>query len=168
MTHFIHSRRLAAVAAAMLAGASGFAHESHEAAKPHAAAIQDRKPWGIAGRPRDVQRTIAIAMGDDMRFTPQDIDVRQGETIRFVLRNGGKLMHEMVLGNAATLAEHAAMMRKHPGMAHREPSMAHVAAGRQGELLWKFDRAGEFDFACLIPGHYEAGMKGRIRVAPAG
>jgi uncharacterized cupredoxin-like copper-binding protein len=73
-------------------------------------------------------------------------------------------MHEMVIGDKKTLDEHAALMKKFPTMEHDEPHMAHVAAGKKGDLIWKFNRAGDFDFACLIPGHYEAGMVGRIKV----
>jgi uncharacterized cupredoxin-like copper-binding protein len=74
----------------------------------------------------------------------------------------------MVIGDKKTLDEHAALMVKFPGMEHDEPYMAHVAAGKQGSLLWNFNRPGEFDFACLIAGHYQAGMVGKIKVAAAG
>jgi uncharacterized cupredoxin-like copper-binding protein len=103
-------------------------------------------------------------MGDDMRFTPDRLEVRQGETVRFVLRNHGKLMHEFVIGTRKELDEHAALMIKFPGMEHDEPYMAHVAPGKTGEVIWNFNRPGEFDFACLIAGHYSAGMMGRIKV----
>jgi len=155
----------AAMAAALLAGQAVFAHEG-QMKDHHAASTPEQQPWGIAGNAKDVRRTIDIAMSDDMRFTPSVIEVRQGDTVRFVLRNRGKVLHEMVIGTAGTLADHAAMMRKFPGMEHDEPHMAHVASGRRGELVWKFNRAGEFDFACLIPGHYQAGMVGKIKVQP--
>jgi uncharacterized cupredoxin-like copper-binding protein len=92
--------------------------------------------------------------------------VRQGETVRFVHRNTGRVMHEFVLGTRSELDAHAALMRKYPGMEHDEPYMAHVAPGKTGEVVWTFNRAGDFDFACLIPGHYEAGMVGKITVVP--
>jgi uncharacterized cupredoxin-like copper-binding protein len=104
-------------------------------------------------------------MTDDMRFAPDRIEVREGETVRFVHRNDGKVMHEFVIGTRDELDEHAALMKKFPGMEHDEPYMAHVAPGRRGEVVWRFNRAGEFRFACLIPGHYEAGMMGWIKVA---
>ena len=106
-------------------------------------------------------------MTGHMRFEPSAIDVKAGETIRFVHRNVGKVMHEMVIGTRADLEEHAALMRKFPNMEHDEPYMAHVAAGRRGEIVWQFNRTGEFEFACLIPGHFEAGMRGTITVAQA-
>lgn len=160
-----HSRLRIALAATavLLAGQAAFAHENQKADKPHAVK-NEQQPWGIAGEAHDVKRTVEIAMSDDMRFTPSHIEVKQGQTVRFVLRNQGKVLHEMVIGTAATLQEHAAMMQKFPNMEHDEPHMAHVAAGRKGELVWKFNRPGEFDFACLIPGHYQAGMVGKIKV----
>ena len=157
---------LLVAAAVLLAGPPALAHESPKVKEHRAAAAEkEQQPWGIAGETREVRRTIEIAMGDDMRFSPSEIEVRQGETLRFVLRNRGKLLHEMVIGTAAALREHAALMQKFPGMEHDEPHMAHVASGRKGELVWKFNRAGEFDFACLIPGHYQAGMVGKIKVS---
>jgi len=127
-------------------------------------AAQDQKAWGVAGDAKAVKRTVEFKMGDDMRFTPDRLEVRQGETVRFVLRNHGKLMHEFVIGTRKELDEHAALMMKFPGMEHDEPYMAHVAPGKTGEVIWNFNRPGEFDFACLIAGHYSAGMMGRIKV----
>ena len=104
-------------------------------------------------------------MTDDMRFSPDRIEVRQGETLRLVLQNNGKLMHEFVIGTKKDLDEHAALMVRFPGMEHDEPYMAHVAPGKSGEVIWNFNRAGEFNFACLIAGHYSSGMVGKIKVA---
>lgn len=129
----------------------------------HAAAAE-QKPWGVAGQAKAVTRTITLRMTDDMRFTPARIEVRQGETVRLKVRNAGRLLHELVLGTPQELAEHAAQMQKHPGMEHDEPHMVHVTPGKTGSLVWRFNRAGEFEFACLIDGHYQAGMKGMIRV----
>ncbi|HVE51777.1 MAG TPA: cupredoxin family protein [Ramlibacter sp.] len=154
---------LATVAALALAGGPAFAHENH-AVKKAPAVQKEQKPWGIAGDAQDANRTIEVAMSDDMRFMPSLIEVKQGETVKFVVRNKGKVLHEMVIGDRKTLDEHAALMIKFPGMEHDEPYMAHVAAGKQGALVWNFNRPGEFDFACLIAGHYQAGMVGKIRV----
>jgi uncharacterized cupredoxin-like copper-binding protein len=99
-----------------------------------------------------------------MRFSPDQLEVKQGETIRFVHRNEGKMMHEFVLGTRKELDAHAAMMIKFPGMQHDEPYMAHVGPGQGGEIIWTFNQAGDFEFACLIAGHYQAGMVGQIRV----
>jgi uncharacterized cupredoxin-like copper-binding protein len=106
-------------------------------------------------------------MGDDMRFRPDRIEVREGETVRLVMHNDGKLMHEFVIGTPPDLAEHAALMVKFPDMEHDEPYMAHVPPGKTGEIVWTFNRAGEFEFACLIAGHYQGGMVGTIMVTPA-
>ena len=126
--------------------------------------LKEQKPWGIAGDARAARRSIEVGMGDDMRFTPARIEVRQGETVRFVIRNRGQAMHEFVLGTKQELDAHAALMMKFPGMEHDEPYMAHVAPGRTGEIVWTFNRAGEFDFACLIAGHYQSGMVGKVVV----
>jgi uncharacterized cupredoxin-like copper-binding protein len=69
-----------------------------------------------------------------------------------------------VIGTPKELQEHAEMMRKHPNMEHDEPYMAHVSPGKTGDIVWTFNREGDFEFACLLPGHFEAGMRGTIRV----
>lgn len=107
-------------------------------------------------------------MVDTMRFTPDRIEVRLGETVRFSVRNSGKVMHEFVIGTKAENAKHAEMMLKHPNMEHDEPYMAHVPPGKTGEIVWTFNRVGDFEFACLIAGHYQAGMVGTIKVTAAG
>lgn len=148
-----------------LAGlAHGHGDEDH--GKKKAAVVKkEQKPWGIAGDAKVVARTIEIRMTDGMRFTPDKIEVKQGETIRLVHKNDGKIMHEFVLGTKKELDQHAALMAKFPDMEHDEPYMAHVGAGKTGEIVWTFNRAGAFDFACLIPGHYQAGMVGKVIVA---
>ena len=135
--------------------------------KKPAAVKKEQKPWGIAGDAKDVGRTIGTAMTDGMRFTPDKIDLKLNETVRFVLKNNGKLMHEFVMGTKKDLDEHAELMRKFPNMEHDEPYMAHVAPGKTGEIIWQFNRTGSFQFACLIAGHYQGGMVGSITVAQA-
>ena len=103
-------------------------------------------------------------MADTMRFTPSDITVRHGQIVRFVVCNDGKLLHEMVLGTAEALKAHAELMRKFPEMEHADANMAHVAPGASGEIVWQFTRPGRFEFACLQPGHFEAGMIGKVDV----
>jgi uncharacterized cupredoxin-like copper-binding protein len=157
----------AVLALALTSGASGaWAHGDAAHDAPRAAAQKEQKPWGISGDAHDAKRTIEIRMLDTMRFVPDRIEVREGETVRLVLRNAGKTTHELVLGTKPVLDEHAALMMKFPDMEHDEPYMVHVAPGRRGEIVWTFNRAGEFDFACLIAGHYQAGMVGKVRVAP--
>lgn len=143
-------------------------HSGHSGQSGHAApqaVTKTQTDWGIAGDAKNVSRTIRIEMTDDMRFTPDAIAVTLGETIRFEVVNRGKVMHEMVIGTQKELDAHAAMMLKHPNMEHDEPYMAHVSPGGAERLVWQFNRPGEFQFACLIAGHYQAGMKGRITVS---
>ncbi len=145
-----------------------FAHTD----KPHAKAgkkeiSKDVHAWGQEGDAKKVTRTIHINMSDTMRFSPDTINVKQGETIKFVVQNAGKIMHEMVIGTKDELAKHAELMKKHPNMEHDEPYMAHVAAAKKENMVWNFSKPGTFMFACLIPGHFEAGMKGTINVSAA-
>ena len=130
----------------------------------HAHAGNAQKPFGVVGKRGDVTRTIRLRMIDEMRFVPDKIEVREGETVRFVLTNSGKLMHELVLGTRKDLAAHASTMRTGESMQHDEPYIAHVAPGQTGEMVWKFNRPSRFDFACLVPGHFEAGMTGTVVV----
>ena len=148
----------------ILAGTS--AAFSHENAKTHAAAtVKEQKDWGIAGDAKGIKRTITLTMTDSMRFTPDVINVKEGETVKIVVKNSGKMLHEMVIGTAKELADHAALMLKFPNMEHSEPYMVHVPPGKTGQMIWNFNRAGNFDFACLMAGHYQAGMDGKINVA---
>ncbi|MGE5241365.1 MAG: plastocyanin/azurin family copper-binding protein [Bacteroidota bacterium] len=120
--------------------------------------------YGEPGTAVQVNRVINVQAADNMRYTPAAITVRRGETIEFVVKNTGKLAHEFVLGDAKELKEHAALMRRYPNMEHDDPNMAKLTPGGTANLIWKFTRAGTVEFACLVPGHYEAGMKGHIRV----
>jgi uncharacterized cupredoxin-like copper-binding protein len=143
---------------------ASFAHENTPHKAKAGAMVKEQKDWGIAGDVKSIKRTITLTMGDNMRFSPDKIEIKQGETIRFVVINQGKQLHEMVIGTKSELDAHAALMLKFPNMEHDEPYMAHVAAGKTQNLIWTFNRPGEFDFACLIAGHYQAGMVGKITV----
>jgi uncharacterized cupredoxin-like copper-binding protein len=155
-----------AFAALALGSLAVQAHGDEQHAKPRAfdASKVEPTPFGQEGDPRKVVRTIQVGMSDTMRFTPAAITVRRGETVRFVVHNGGQLLHEMVLGTRQALKEHAELMKKFPGMEHDEPQMAHVKPGKAGEIVWQFTKPGEFQFACLQPGHFEAGMVGTVTV----
>ena len=166
-SRFIESLAAAALGLLLsIAAGNALAHEKHAHGGPKGQVVKEQKDWGIAGDARAVRRTINVGMGDDMRFTPSRIEVRLGETLRFRVRNSGKLMHEFVIGTRKENEEHARLMMKFPDMAHDEPYMAHVAPGKTGEIIWTFNRAGEFEFACLMAGHYQAGMVGTIIVKP--
>lgn len=160
--------RILAVCCASCAGLALAHGDVHRTQQLAAAASFEQKPFGIAAVPAKAQRTITVSMGDDMRFTPDTVTVRRGETVRIRIRNKGKVLHEMVLGSAAELSEHAALMKKFPNMEHDEPHMAHVQPGATAQIVWTFNRDGEVSFACLIPDHSEAGMVGRIKVLSQG
>jgi len=140
---------------------SGKKHVESESNEP---VEKEQTAWGIADDAANAVRTVNVAMLDKMRFEPASVKVKEGETIRFVIANNGQIMHEFVLGTQKALDKHAAMMVKFPKMEHEEPYMAHVAPGNTGEIVWKFNRGGDFKFACLIPGHYQAGMIGALNV----
>jgi uncharacterized cupredoxin-like copper-binding protein len=150
--------------ASLLAALPALAHEGHAGAGPRAFSTQ-QFPWGREGDPAKASRTIAIDMSDALRFTPSRVKVRRGETVRFIAANSGKQMHEMVIGTEDELRKHAEMMKKFPGMQHSEPYMAHVSPGARGTIAWTFTEAGTFSFGCLVPGHWDGGMKGTIVVS---
>jgi uncharacterized cupredoxin-like copper-binding protein len=150
-------------AIAMLACSSAsFAHNSLHTNK--AQTVPEQKDWGIAGSAKKVTRTVTISMLDTMRFSPDYFEVKEGETIKLVVKNKGGMLHELVLGTKPDLDAHAALMVKFPDMEHDEPYMAHVGPQKTSQLIWTFNRAGNFEFACLINGHYQSGMVGAIRV----
>jgi len=159
-------RSIAFVVSAFLAG-SVLAHGD----KPHATGPNldpVTTAFGHTGDPKKVTRTIVFDMTDDMRFKPDRITVKRGETLRFRAINRGKVMHELVIGTESELIEHAELMKKHPTMEHDEPYMAHVPPGKSGEIVWQFTQPGTFRFACLMPGHswndLREGMVGTIEV----
>ncbi|MBK7353997.1 MAG: cupredoxin family protein [Nitrosomonas sp.] len=117
---------------------------------------------GQPGNPAQVSRTIEIKMIEN-RFLPHEITIRQGETIRFLVKNEGKKHHEFTIDTIKNLKEHAKMMRAHPDMLHNEPNQLKVAPGEQKELIWHFTETGIVDFACPYPGHFK-GMQGKIYV----
>lgn len=138
---------------------------------PHAAkgidyAKAEETPFGRAADPKKAKRTVRVEMIDQMRFLPPEITVKRGEIVRFTPVNKGQVLHEMVLGTMDDLKKHAELMKKYPGMEHDEPHMAHVPPGKQGVMGWQFTKAGEFYYGCLVPGHFEAGMIGKIVVTP--
>ena len=127
-----------------------------------------------AGKPGDPKkktaRTIEIIAREadgKMTYSPDKIEVRRGEQIRFVIKNEGELAHEFLLDSFEGNAKHKVQMEKNPEMEHDDPNGKRLEPKRTGEILWLFDKAGTFEFACLIPGHYEAGMKGVVTVVDA-
>ena len=122
---------------------------------------------GKPGDPNKPARIVEVRMfegGGKMGFEPARIEVRRGEQIRFVLHNNGEEDHEFILATVAENRKHADVMKKHPDMEHDDPNGRRILPSGSGELVWKFTKRGEFEFACLIPGHYDKGMFGRIIV----
>ncbi len=136
--------------------------ESHEKEVPDHDPVKNE--FGMFDPEMTPTKFIEVIMSDSMQFTPDVIHVKQGDVVKLTHINTGKLIHEFVLGTPESLDEHAEMMKKFPGMEHEEPYMIHVDPGEIGVLTWKFSETGEFSFGCLIPGHYDAGMKGKVIV----
>ena len=154
--HFFLAASALALSASVLAAgshANGSAHDAGDTAigKP-----------GVAAK---ATRTVQINMTDDMRFHADTIQAKRGETIRFVIKNSGALTHEMVLGTEKDLKDHYEVMKKNPEMEHADANMITLAPGKTGEIVWQFTKAGKVDFACLQPGHYDAGMRGQVNVS---
>jgi uncharacterized cupredoxin-like copper-binding protein len=150
------------------AAAAAAAHD-HSGHDGHAAPAKKKPrgrdaPFGREGDPRKVSRVIKVDMSDAMRYFPDHIAVKKGETVRFVASNSGQVEHELVIGTMDDLKQHAELMKKHGGMAHNDANATHVDPGKTGRVVWQFTRTGEFYYGCLVPGHFEAGMIGTIVV----
>jgi uncharacterized cupredoxin-like copper-binding protein len=152
------------LALALATAPLAFGHGEQSKAVDYSKAEQTA--FGRAADPAKAKRVVRVEMTDQMRFHPAELTVKRGEIVRFVPVNKGQVLHEMVLGTMEDLKQHADLMRKHPGMEHDEPHMAHVAPGKSGQIGWQFTKAGEFYYGCLIPGHFEAGMLGKVKVTP--
>jgi len=164
---YMHLRARAWVLAVfvILGVSSASAHDNkQEAAHSTQSNAARSEPFGQPGLSKNVARTIAITLSDNMRFTPDKLSIKHGETVRLHITNAGKIPHEFVLGTQDDLEEHAQMMREMPGMIHNDASSVQVAPGKSADIVWKFSKSGNFLFACLIPGHREAGMEGRVTV----
>lgn len=136
-------------------GAAGHSH-SHESFSA-----------GQPGDPKKPARVVQVTMreGDGkMMFIPERVEVKRGEQVRFVLRNNGELEHEFVLASTEENLKHAEEMKKNPDMEHDDPNAKRVAPKKSSEIVWRFTKAGTFEYGCLIPGHREAGMTGTIIV----
>lgn len=128
-------------------------------------------PSYSAGRPGDPKkpaRIVLVTMRETsdgrMIYEPRKLDVKRGEQVRFILTNVGEIPHEFVIASAEDNLKHAEMMKNNPDMKHEEPNVKMLDAKKKAELVWQFSKPGTFEFACLIPGHREAGMTGTIVV----
>ena len=123
-----------------------------------------------AGEPGDPNKpavkTVEVRMtetdGANMLFVPDRIEVKRGEQVKFVLKNQGKTDHEFMLDTVEHNAKHKIAMEANPDMEHDDPNGKRLAPDGSNEIVWRFTKAGTFEFACLIPGHYESGMHGTI------
>ena len=146
---------IAALSAVLLTSTAAFAAGSHA----------ESSAIGQPGKAAKVTRTVAVDMTDAMRFIPERITVKQGETIKFMVKNSGQVKHEMVLGTEQELKEHYELMKKTPEMEHADDNSVTVQPGKTGEIVWNFTKAGVVNFACLQVGHFDAGMKGAVDVS---
>jgi uncharacterized cupredoxin-like copper-binding protein len=128
------------------------AHEGH-----------GRYSAGEPGDPKKPARVITVLM-NEMDYTPSKIEVKRGEQIRFVIRNLGTESHEFMLATTAENLKHAEVMKKDPEMQHDDPNGVTLAPNKTAEILWKFSKAGTFEYSCLIPKHRESGMIGPVSV----
>ena len=127
----------------------------------------DHYSAGVPGNAKKPARTVTVVMSDSggtMKFAPEKLDVKKGEQVRFVIQNKGALKHEFTLASVKDNDKHAEMMKKFPDMEHDDPNAKSVDPGKTAEIVWRFTKAGTFEFACLIPGHREAGMHGTVTV----
>ncbi len=141
---------------------------------------------GMPGDSAAVSRTIEISMSDNY-FEPEKIAVAQGETVRFIVRNTGAFVHEFNIGTAEMHVQHQEemmMMFEHgmleadrinhemmsmdmgegQTMTHDDPNTVLLEPGETAEIVWSFTGSGTLEFACNVPGHYDAGMYGDIVV----
>lgn len=142
--------------------AAGEQHHGHGDHMHHGARA-DQSAAGKPGKVSAVKRTIEVAMLDTMRFEPSSITVKAGETVRFVVENKGRLAHEFGIGTPEEQMQHAEVMKAMPDMKHDDPNVITVEPGQKKELIWHFTRAGTFEIACHVPGHYPAGMKMAVK-----
>jgi len=142
--------------AAVLAAATG-------AASAHDHARRQSYPAGEPGDPAKPARTIEVVMSE-MEYKPFLIEVKRGEQIRFVIRNAGQEDHEFLLATTEENLKHAEDMKKHPRMEHDDPNGVRLAPAKSAEIVWKFTKAGTFEYSCLIPDHRDYGMIGQIQV----
>ncbi|MEE4380331.1 MAG: plastocyanin/azurin family copper-binding protein [Candidatus Competibacteraceae bacterium] len=143
---------------------------------------------GKPGQASAAQRTMEVVLGE-MYFKPNNLSVKAEETIRFVVKNEGQLLHEFNIGTPAMHALHRQemvemmkhgmmtatginqQMMMHVGrsgmkhMEHDDPNSVLVEPGQTEELVWTFSHAGALEFACNMPGHSEAGMVGKLTVS---
>lgn len=149
-----------ALASLLVAAAGASAHDDAGMPETFAAGA----PGASTGAARTIDLTIREQQDGRMSFGIGDLEASRGEQVRFVVRNDGKAPHEFRLDSKAGNTAHKAMMAEMPGMVHHDANAVSVAPGQTKTLVWRFTKPGTYEFACLLPGHYEAGMHGRVVV----
>lgn len=144
-----------------LAADEGHHHDQHDMEQMHGGV---GTTLGQPGNAHEITRTVTITVDDSLRYSPDSITVKPGETVRFFIKNEGGMTHEMVIGSMDELRAHAEMMRNMPDMKHTGPNMASIKPGKRSAIIWRFDKPGTAYFGCLISGHLEGGMVGRINI----
>lgn len=172
----------AMIASAAIAGPGeqGHGHGSEKKAEGHGGhgamnhgAMNHEMPGGMPGDAKNVSRTVVI-VAKDTEFNLKKIQVKDGETIRFIVKNKGELVHEMTIGTPEMQKQHQAEMMKMMDAGHLEAdkvvgkmdhshgNSALVEPGREAEIVWMFHKGATLEFGCNVPGHYDQGMKGNF------
>lgn len=145
--------------------ASGNHHHSHNENGNTSMNMQHQFAAGQPGMAAEVDRTIKIKAMDTMRYDQNEIQVKAGETIRFIVTNTGNLAHEFSIGDVNEQKEHADMMKQMPNMKHEDPNTLSLKPKETGEIIWKFKKSSDIEIACHVAGHYEAGMKANVLIS---
>ena len=158
---------LAAIASVSIGLCAGVAQFARADADQEHAAVVEQFEAGEPADPKQPFRVVELTMTEGsgtMAFSPETVEVKKGEQIKFVIRNAGSLDHEFKLDSVEQIAKHKIAMEKNPEMEHADPNGIRLQPSKSGEIFWKFSKAGSFEFACLIPGHYGVGMHGKVAV----
>ncbi|MBO6638081.1 MAG: cupredoxin family protein [Roseitalea sp.] len=161
-------RRLLTIAMSVVFATTALAQEMHEGKHDSATAHSMGKSASLEAATRTIEVSMLETEDGRMVFEPGLIEVQPGETVRFAISNVGLIEHEFVFDTPAEIIAHKdeMMMDAAHDMAHDSDNAITLQPGEDGELAWTFTDAGVFEFACLIPGHYEAGMFGPLVVRP--
>lgn len=120
---------------------------------------------GKPGIEDKVTKVIKVEANDQMRFIHKPFDIKAGETIKFIVTNTGKIMHEFAVGTKAEHKAHGKMMLANPNMHHGASSgVISIEPGQTETLIWEFSKAMPAQLACNVPGHYQAGMHSDIKI----
>jgi len=156
------NRLIIAASLLTLATSSALATGSHSGGHEKKMAVG--QPGDAAAATRTIEITMMEKDDGSMVFEPVMLNIKKGETVRFQLTNKGETDHEFVMDDHKSNQKHKKAMEKYPDMEHADANAIRLESGKSGEIVWTFSNSGKFEFACLIPGHYEAGMRGDLTV----